>query len=292
MAIVTPFTTSDKIDFIALGNIINHLIDGGIDYIVSIGTTGESVTLSHSERQDVLEFTAKTVDNRVGMVAGFGSNYTDGLVQDIRGFHFENYDAILSVAPYYNKPQQEGFFQHYMNIADVAPVPVILYNVPGRTGSNITAETTLKLANEHENIIGIKEASGDFAQCQHIVENKPEGFLLISGDDSLTLPLLSLGFDGVISVIANAYPTKMVELVNSALLKDFESAQTCHYSLLDLMNLIFEEGNPSGIKCVLSEMKLCENVLRLPMIQVSNGLKEKITTAMRVHALEAHIHSD
>lgn len=290
VAIVTPFSNSGEIDYNALENIINHIIDGGVDYIVSMGTTGESVTLSQKERLQVLEFTAQKVGNRIGLVAGFGSNDTEGLLRNISTFHFENFDAILSVGPYYNKPQQEGFFRHYMKIADASPVPVILYNVPGRTGSNLDAKTTLRLANQHENIIGIKEASGSLTQCMHLAEERPEDFFLISGDDLLTLPLLSIGFDGVISVIANAWPGEMAQLVNSMILKDIESAQSLHTSMFNLMNLIFEEGNPSGIKCVLSEMKLCENAVRLPMIAVSEKLKKNIRAAMRVLAGKSPVH--
>ncbi len=291
VALVTPFTKNGEVDFNALGKIIEHVISGGVDYIVSLGTTGESATLDLSERKKILEFTAGQVGGRVGLVAGFGSNNTKTLTQEIRNFHFENFDAILSVGPYYNKPVQEGYYRHFMAGADVSPVPVFLYNVPSRTGSNITAQTTVRLANDHENIVAIKEASGDLEQCQAIVEQKPEDFLVISGDDALTLPLISLGFDGVISVIANAYPSEMFELVNAALTKDLATAQNLHFQMTEMFQLLFEEGNPAGVKCVMNEMRLCENELRLPMIPVTENLKVKLSNAMRLMALHSHIHS-
>ena len=275
-ALVTPFTSNFQIDFDSLERIINYNIDGGVDFLVSLGTTGETATLSWEEKIHVLEFTTEKINGRVPMVAGFGGNNTDALVRAIKGFHFSGVDAILSASPYYNKPTQEGIYQHYKALSDVAPVPIIVYNVPGRTGSNIKAETTLRMARELHNIAAIKEASGDVVQCMEIVRDKPDDFLVLSGDDALTLPLLSFGFDGVISVIANAFPKQFSDMTRFALQGDFKNASALHLKLLNMMQLLFADGNPGGVKYALHVMELCQNYLRLPLVPVNNKVADLI----------------
>ena len=238
VAVITPFRNYGTVDFTALRDIIENLINNGVDYIVALGTTGETATLSADERLAVIDFVIEVVEKRVAVVVGIGGNSTQNVVDTIRDTNFDGIDAILSVCPYYNKPQQKGIYNHYKTIASASPVPLILYNVPGRTSVNMTYETTLKLANDFDNIIGIKEASGDLVQCMHIIKNKPKDFLVISGDDILTLPFLSIGGDGVISVIANAFPRDFSDLVRYALDRNLEEAQGLHYKLLEIMRLI------------------------------------------------------
>ena len=276
MALVTPFNEDKTIDFEALEKVINYTIDKGIDFLVSLGTTGESATLTKDEKIKVVDFTKKINNNRLPLVVGIGGNNTAEILQFIKEFDFDGVQAILSVSPYYNKPSQEGIFQHFKAIANEAPVPVILYNVPSRTSSNITAQTTLRLARECPNVTTIKEASGIIEQCMEIVQNRPEGFSVLSGDDLLTLPLMSCGFDGVISVIANAYPSEFSSIVKEALAGNFEAARQHHYRLLNMMQLLFADGNPGGVKAALSEMGLCKNILRLPCVPVNEQVHRKI----------------
>lgn len=285
MALVTPFNSNAEIDYEGLRRLINHCIDGGVEYVVSLGTTGESVNLSKEEKKEVLDFTVSVVNGRVPIVAGFGGNSTHQILREIEQYHFNGIDAILSVSPYYNKPTQEGIIAHYKTLAAVAPRPVILYNVPGRTGSNIKAETTLRLANETDNIIGIKEASGDFTQCMQIFKNKPKDFLLISGDDNFTLGLMAYGFDGVISVVGQAFPNIFSEMVRCCLRGDYTTARTLHYQLNDITDMLFAEGNPGGIKYALEVLGICEGYLRLPLYPVSEHLRAKMRKA--IHALHA-----
>jgi 4-hydroxy-tetrahydrodipicolinate synthase len=254
VAMVTPFKDGD-IDFPALEKVINHLINGGIDYSVALGTTGESATMSTAERYQLLDFVVEKVAGRVPLVAGFGTNDTRDLLEDIEGYHFKGIDAILSVSPYYNKPTQEGIFQHYMAIEKASPVPIIIYNVPSRTASNISAETTLRLANASKKFIAVKEASGDFRQIMELIAYKPDGFLVISGDDNITLPLLSLGVDGVISVVGNVYPKVFSDMVNAGMNEDFVTARKLHYQLMPILDLLFVDGNPPGIKCAMNLLK-------------------------------------
>lgn len=279
VALVTPFNKKGEVDYNGLEKLINYCISGGVEYLVSLGTTGESVNLSKGEKLDVLNFTIEKNKKRVPVVAGFGGNSTREVIKDIEQFHFKGVDAILSVSPYYNKPTQEGIFQHYKAIAGAAPKPIILYNVPGRTASNMTAKTTIRLA-EVKNIIGMKEASGDFIQCMQIAKNKPKDFLLISGDDNITLGLVAYGFDGVISVVGQAFPKIFTEMVRQSLKGDFEKARKLHYKLNEITDMLFAEGNPAGVKCALEILRVCGNDLRLPLVGVSSELKQKMKKAI------------
>ncbi|MFN8317664.1 MAG: 4-hydroxy-tetrahydrodipicolinate synthase [Chitinophagales bacterium] len=277
VALVTPFTAKGEVDFNALGRLIDYCIDGGIQYLVALGTTGESVNLSKEEKVAILDFTVEQTMGRVPIVAGFGGNNTHALIQEIESFHFNGIDAVLSVSPYYNKPTQQGIIEHYKAVALASPKPVILYNVPGRTGSNMTAETTIALS-EVDNIIGVKEASGNFSQCMQIVKHTRKEFLKISGDDNITLPLIALGFDGVISVSGQGFPKQFSEMVNLSLKGDFEQARALHYTLVDVTDMLFAEGNPGGIKEVLKLAGICEAHMRLPLVGISAGLQAKIKT--------------
>ena len=278
VALVTPFKANGAVDYDGLGKVIDHSINGGIEYMVSLGTTGESATLSKEEKLEVLNFTIIHTKGRVPVVAGFGGNDTHAVIKDIEHFHFTGVDAILSVSPYYSKPTQAGIVAHYKAIAHAAPRPVILYNVPGRTAANMTAETTIELSKE-KNIIGIKEASGNFGQCMQIVMNTPKEFLKISGDDNITLPLISLGFDGVISVSGQGFPKVFSQMVREALKGDFAAARKLHYTLVDVTDMLFAEGNPAGIKYVLEVLGVCERHVRLPLVDISDALKAKIKAA-------------
>jgi 4-hydroxy-tetrahydrodipicolinate synthase len=269
VAIVTPFHDSGNVDFGSLERLLDHVVSNGVDYIVVLGTTGESVTLSKDEKTAVLNFVSDTVNKRVPLVAGIGGNSTQEVINTIRATSFEGIDAILSVSPYYNKPQQRGIYSHYKAISTASPVPVILYNVPGRTSSNISAETTLKLAHDLKNIIGIKEASGNLIQIMEIIQKKPSEFLVLSGDDALTLPLLAVGADGVISVVANAFPREFSEMVNFGLKGKFSKAMEIHYGLLEFTNALFMDGSPSGIKMALEIMNICKSYVRLPLVKVN-----------------------
>jgi 4-hydroxy-tetrahydrodipicolinate synthase len=276
VAIITPFRKDRSIDFKSLEKLLEHLINNGIDYIVALGTTGESVTLSKDEKNAVVSYVIEVINNRVPLVVGMGSNNTQEIVNSIKSNSFKNIDAILSVAPYYNKPSQAGLYEHFKSIADASPVPVIIYNVPGRTSSNISAETTVKLARNVKGIIAVKEASGNLCQIMNIVKNKPKNFLVISGDDLLTLPMIAVGGAGVISVAANAYPKEVSDMVNHALKNDMVRANEIHYKLLDLIEALFQEGNPSGVKAVLDILKICPSNLRLPLLQVSDMHYKKL----------------
>jgi 4-hydroxy-tetrahydrodipicolinate synthase len=277
VALVTPFTAKGEVDFNALGRLIDYCIDGGIQYLVSLGTTGESVNLTKEEKVAILDFTVEQTMGRVPIVAGFGGNNTNALIHEIESFHFNGIDAVLSVSPYYNKPTQQGIIEHYKAVALASPKPVILYNVPGRTGSNMTAETTIALS-EVDNIIGVKEASGNFGQCMQIVKHTRKEFLKISGDDNITLPLIALGFDGVISVSGQGFPKQFSEMVNLSLKGDFEQARALHYTLVDVTDMLFAEGNPGGIKEVLKLAGICDAHMRLPLVGISAGLQAKIKT--------------
>ncbi|MEE0917795.1 MAG: 4-hydroxy-tetrahydrodipicolinate synthase [Bacteroidales bacterium] len=278
VALVTPFHKQGNIDFTSLGRLIDHTIEGGVDYLVSLGTTSEYPTLSSQEQLAVVEFTIEKVENRVPVVLGMGGNDTRSLVDKIRHTDLSSIAAILSVAPYYNKPNQKGLYAHYKAIAEASNTPIILYNVPGRCGVNMTAETTLQLANDFSNIIGIKEASGNMAQCMEILANKPQGFTVVSGEDALVLPMIALGAQGVISVAANAYPNIMSELVTHSLKSNMKKARAVHEKLLPFSNAIFDEGNPTGIKAALEIMGICQNNLRLPLVKSSKQLYSKLQT--------------
>ncbi|MBN1413726.1 MAG: 4-hydroxy-tetrahydrodipicolinate synthase [Bacteroidales bacterium] len=276
VAIVTPFRNDSSIDFKSLEKILEHIISGGVDYVVVLGTTGESVTLSKDEKKAVINFVNDIVDQRIRVVLGIGGNNTQEILSTISATEYDNIDAILSVSPYYNKPSQTGIYLHYKAIATASPVPVILYNVPGRTGSNIAADTTIKLAAEFQNIVAIKEASGNFTQIMQIIKRKPKDFQVISGDDAITLPMIAIGANGVISVVANAFPKEFSTMVNLALKGDLSKANMVHYKLLDIINALFEEGSPAGIKALLEILKIARNNVRLPLAPVSEKLYAKL----------------
>lgn len=276
VAIVTPFNVDFSIDFSSLEKLINHLIEGGINYLVPLGTTGESATLSKEEKTKIFNFVIEINNNRIPLVAGMGGNNTAELVEGFKKVDKNKFLAILSVSPYYNKPNQEGIFRHYKSLSQVAPLPIILYNVPGRTGSNIIGSTTLKLAKEFKNIIGIKEASGNFDQFMSILKHKPKDFMVISGDDGIALPMIALGAEGVISVVANAYPKEFSTMIQHCLKNNFEEAKLLHYKFSDLINMLFEEGSPGGIKYVLSKLNICKTEVREPLYGISDALKGRI----------------
>lgn len=266
VALVTPFLPDKEIDFEALRNLVEHIISGKADYIVVLGTTGETPTLSPEEREQVRNTVRDAVAGRVPLVLGMGGNCTRSLVNEIKATDLTGFSAILSVTPFYNKPSQEGLYQHFATIAQASPVPVVLYNVPGRTGTNISAATTLRLAKEFDNIIAIKEASGNFKQIEEIINGKPEHFQVISGDDALTYPLITLGAEGVISVVGNAYPHEFGEMVRLCLDGKFKEALPIHYSFSRLYDELFVDGNPAGVKALLHKMGMIHNELRLPLV--------------------------
>jgi 4-hydroxy-tetrahydrodipicolinate synthase len=276
VAMVTPFQEDGAVDYPALKRLIDYLIDGGVEYLVSLGTTGESATLNSEERKQVWAYTAEVVNGRVALVAGIGGNNTAEVAAQIKEFDTRGYDAILSASPNYNKPTQEGIYQHYKVLAGSTELPVILYNVPSRTGSNIAAETTVRLAHDFKNIIGIKEASGNFDQLNQIMRDKPEDFLLISGDDPITLPMIALGAVGVISVIGNALPQQTSDMVRLCLAGDYKAAQKGHSDLINFTRLMFVEGSPAGVKTALKHLHIGSDTLRLPLVQVGNAVKERI----------------
>lgn len=287
VALVTPFNSDGKIDFKGLKNLIDHTINGGIEYLVSLGTTGETATLTASEKQAVWETTVEAVAGRVPLVAGIGGNNTLEVSETLKAFNPQGFDAILSVSPYYNKPTQEGIYQHYKMVSESSPLPVILYNVPGRTGSNMTAETTLRLAHDFENIIAVKEASGNFDQFNQIARDKPEGFLFISGDDPITLPLIAMGAVGVISVVANALPGMFSTMVRMCLDGKFIEAQPLHHSMTEVTGLFFAEGNPAGVKAALKMLDVCGDGLRLPLVNISAATAAKIEQELKkLHLLK------
>jgi 4-hydroxy-tetrahydrodipicolinate synthase len=277
VALVTPFAHG-KVDFEALRRLIDHVAQPeGVDYVVSLGSTGEAATLSSAEQLQILEFTTQHVAGRVGIVAGFGGNNTHKLQEDIKAFHFEGVDGILSASPAYNKPTQEGIYQHYMALAEVAPRPIILYNVPGRTASNMTAETTLRLAAHGSSVFaGIKEASANLGQMTTIARLKPEGFDLISGDDALALPIVSIGAVGLISVAANAYPVEIAAMMRASLQHNFAEAQRLNFMLQEIIDLMFVEGNPAGVKGILHLLGVCSPDVRLPLVSLTAKTMEII----------------
>lgn len=280
VAIVTPFDKNRKVDEKALRKLIQHLIKGKVEYLVVLGTTGESVTLNKEEKKQVINIVVDENKNKLPLVLGIGGNNTSQILDDLKFYDLSKFSAILSVSPYYNKPSQEGIYQHYKTIATHSPLPIILYNVPGRTSSNIQWQTTIRLANDFKKIIGIKEASGNVEQIMKIIHHRPKNFLVISGDDNLTLPLLAAGADGVISVVANAYPKRFSEMVRNGLAENFDKARKLHYTLLHFTEQLFADGNPGGIKYALSEMKIIQPYLRLPLVlpnkQVQSEIKKYI----------------
>ena len=280
VALITPFKSDKSIDYDALARLLEYQIQNGIDYLVVLATTAETVTLSPEEQVQVRNFVVERVRGRVPMVLGMGSNNTMAVVNAVKNTDLSPFSAILSVVPYYNKPSQEGIYQHYKAIAEASPVPVILYNVPGRTGVNMTPETCLRLARDFENIIGVKEASGNISQMDEIIKNKPRDFMVISGDDGITFPLITLGAVGVISVIGNAFPREFSRMVRLALDGDYERALQIHHRFTELFSLLFVDGNPAGVKCLLNAMGFIENELRLPLVPTRITTYEKIRTVL------------
>lgn len=281
VALITPFKDDESIDFDALSKLIEYQIQSGIDYLVVLGTTAETPTLTEQEKNEVLSFVVERVKGRVPIVLGLGGNNTRGIVDRLKTETFHGVDAILSVVPYYNKPSQEGIYQHYKAIASATKLPVILYNVPGRTGVNMTAETTLRLAREFDNIVAIKEASGNITQMDDIIKNKPKDFMVISGDDGITFPLITLGAVGVISVIGNAFPREFSRMVRLALQGDYTNALLIHHKFTELFELLFVDGNPAGVKSILSSMGYIQNRLRLPLVPTRITTYEKIRVVLQ-----------
>lgn len=275
VAIVTPFTEKHDIDFTALGKIIDFLIEGGVNYIVSLGTTGETPVLDAAEKKDILQFTYQQVAGRVPVVVGIGGNNTRSVVRDVASYPLSDATAILSVSPSYNKPSQEGIYQHYCAVADAAPLPVILYNVPGRTARNMLASTTIRLA-AHPNIAGIKEASGIMEQCAVIIKEKPADFLVVSGEDALTMAQIAAGMDGVISVAANAFPKLFSQMVSLSLQQNFTAARAINDRLLKVYDLLFAENNPAGVKAFMHLQGLLQNELRLPLVPLSKPVWNEV----------------
>lgn len=281
VAIVTPFLENGDIDSKGLEKLVEHLITGNVDYLVVLGTTGENATLDKTEKQTVFSLVNQFNKNRVKLVAGIGGNNTRSIVNDFSSYDLTGYSAILSVSPYYNKPTQEGIYQHYKALNEASPLPIIMYNVPGRTGMNVSAETTIRIARDCKNIIATKEASGNMEQILQIIKDKPEGFEVISGDDGITLPLMACGAIGVISVVANAYPKAFSQMVTSCANSDFAAARPIHEKMFPIIQSMFAEGSPSGVKYYLSQLGVIEETFRLPVVSVSNKHKEKIDELMK-----------
>lgn len=278
VALVTPFNADGTVDYDGLKNLINHLVEGKVEYLVSLGTTGEVATLKKDEQKKIWEFTAEINNGRLPLVAGIGGNDTAAVAENIRTFEANGYDAILSASPYYSKPTQEGIYQHYKALAETSTLPIFLYNVPGRTGSNVSAETTCRLAHDFKNIIATKEASGSFDQFNQIMRDKPADFLLISGDDPVALPMIAIGAVGVISVIGNALPKQLSDMIRLGLQGDYKAALPLHLNLIEFTRLMFAEGNPAGVKAALKQIGICEDHLRLPLVKVSDALRTAIIT--------------
>ena len=281
IALITPFRTDGSIDFDALDRLVEYQIKGGADFLCIMGTTAETPTLSRDEKRLLKEHLIERVHDRVPLLMGCGGNNTAAVVEELQSENWRGIDGILSVCPYYNKPSQEGLYQHFSAIAKASPVPVVLYNVPGRTGVNMTAETTLRLAREFENIVAIKEASGNITQMDDIIKNKPQHFDVISGDDGITFPLITLGAVGVISVIGNALPAEFSRMVRLALKGEYNTSLTIHHKFTELFKLLFVDGNPAGVKAMLSEMGMIQNVLRLPLVPTRLTTMEKISQIVK-----------
>lgn len=286
VALITPFHEYGTIDFSSFERIIEHVISNDVDYIVTLGTTGESPTISGDEKMALVDFVVETVNKRVPVMFGLGGNNTQEIINTIKSVSFDEVDAVLSVCPYYNKPGQQGIYNHYKAVAGACPVPVVLYNVPGRTSCNISADTTLNLARDFSNIVGIKEASGNFVQIMEIIKRKPKDFVVISGDDALTFPLMTMGVQGVISVVANAYPAQFSEMVRLLRKGKIKKARNIHYSLIDIINALFEDGSPGGIKAVMEIMGFCSNTLRLPLAPVASSTYDKLKVLVENYNFE------
>ena len=274
VALVTPFNSDHSIDFDALKKLINYVIDGGVEYLVLLGTTAESATLSSSEKIQIVNYCKEINKNRIPIVLGIGGNNTSNVIKQIKMFDLDGIEAILSVCPYYNKPSQMGIYNHYAELAKSSPLPIILYNVPSRTSVNISSDTVLKLANDFKNIVAIKEASGDLEQIMSIIKDKPKDFLVISGDDPLTIPMIYMGGKGVISVLAQSHPKEFSKMVSNGLLGKIDLANKLHYKLFQLYNPLFIEGNPVGIKACLETLGIIKSFVRLPLSEASKELKD------------------
>ena len=280
VALVTPFNEDKSVDYRGLENLLNHVIDGGIDYLVLMGTTGESVTLSKVEKVAVVDFCKKINNSRIPIVLGIGGNNTIQVVEDIKSANIDGIDAILSVSPAYNKPSQEGIYQHYKMISKNCPLPIIVYNVPSRTASNISAETIIRMANDFKNIVAVKEASGDMDQIMNIIKNKPSDFVVLSGDDGLTLPMIHMGAEGVISVIGQSHPKEYSDMVSFGLSGNQEIANQLHNKLYDFYVPLYAEGNPVGIKACLQLLGICKSQVRLPLVEASDTIKSDLKSLM------------
>jgi 4-hydroxy-tetrahydrodipicolinate synthase len=281
VAMVTPFDEKGMLDAVNLTRLVEFLTAGGVEYLVVLGTTGETATLNHAEKQQIFSHVAMVNAGRLPLVAGIGGNDTNAVTNDLLSFDLKGYDAVLSVSPYYNKPSQEGLFRHYKAVSEASPLPVMMYNVPGRTGMNVSAETTIRIARECPNIFATKEASGNMDQIMRILRDKPEGFDVISGDDALTLPMIALGATGVISVVANAYPRIFSDMVRTCLCGDFNAARPVHERLLEIVETLFAEGSPAGVKAYMQELGLCADHVRLPVVPVSETLLARIKQLMK-----------
>jgi 4-hydroxy-tetrahydrodipicolinate synthase len=276
VALVTPFTKDFSVDVEALARIVNYQIENGINYLVILGTTAENATLNQEEKELVIDTVVSTNKGRLPLVLGVGGNNTQKIIEELKTRDFSNFVAILSVSPYYNKPTQEGIYQHFKAIANASPVPVILYNVPGRTGSNVLPSTVLRLANDFKNVVAIKEAAGDLVQAMSIIKDKPKDFLVISGDDMIALPMVLAGGSGVISVIGQGFPKQFSDLIQLGLDRKVDEAYKLHYNLSDSIDMIFEQGNPGGIKEVLKSLEISDNCMRLPLVNVNLDLANRI----------------
>ncbi len=284
-AMITPFTPDGRVDYEALARMIDYVIDGGVDYIVALGTTAETPTLYLPERAAIAMFITDHIARRVPLVMGVGGNSTSEVLDQLREFDLRGADALLSVTPYYNKPSQEGLYQHFRTVAEHSPLPIILYNIPGRTGVNMTSETTLRCARDFSNVIGIKEASGDIAQMQRILDDRPEGFLVLSGDDGMAIELMRRGGDGVISVAADAFPARFMQCMNCAKAGDFDRAEREYAALDEAVGALFAEGNPVGVKCALSVLGLIGGHVRLPLVPGTEALREKFRRLIAAYDL-------
>tara|TARA_B110000046_G_scaffold52102_1_gene58189 strand:- start:63270 stop:64148 length:879 start_codon:yes stop_codon:yes gene_type:complete len=281
VALVTPFLADGSIDFDGLSNLVNHVINGGLDYLVVLGTTGETATLNTVEKDQVLAHVKSVNNGRFPIVIGIGGNNTAGIVDEFERVDLTGVDAILSASPYYNKPTQEGIYQHYKRLSEYSPLPLILYNVPGRTASNMTSDTTLRLAHDFENIVAMKEASGDLNQVMEIAKGKPVDFLVISGEDALNFPIITCGGAGVISVLANSQPKLTSDIVNASLNAENDKARDLHFKSLDFTNLLFAEGNPAGVKAALKLQGICGDEVRMPLMKASDKLSGELKLELK-----------
>lgn len=282
VALITPFKEDGNVDYTALQSLVEQLVENGADFLCVLGTTAETPTLTEEEKTAIKQLVVKQVAGRIPLLLGCGGNNTQAIVDTLKNGDFSGFQGILSVTPYYNKPSQEGIYQHYKAISEASPLPIVLYNVPGRTGVNMTAETTLRLARDFENIVAIKEASGNITQMDDIIKNKPVNFDVISGDDGITFPLITLGAVGVISVIGNALPKEFSRMVRLALNGDYANALKIHHRFTELFSLLFVDGNPAGVKAMLNLMSVCENVLRLPLVPTRITTFEKMSAVVKM----------